>query len=101
MAYNPDAPSKPENFFALINRRGEVVNVISYDEKEGMFERVEGKWAKMSKGDSSPDGMRIVYVSPDVIRLYDGMYNYTEPLQEEQLEPYNTEATVATEKAGK
>jgi len=101
MAYNPDQPATPENFFALINRDGEVVNIISYDEKEGMFERIDGSWAKMDKGDTSPDGMRIVYVSPEAIRLYDGMYNYTEPLQSEQLEPYSTETAVAAKKAGK
>ena len=51
--------------------------------------------------DTSYNGMRVVFVNPDIIELYDEMYNSDEPLKETYLEIYNTEALVKSEKAGK
>ena len=91
----------PENFFALIDSLGQVAKLISYDEKAGVFERIDGNWSKMVSLDTSYNGMRVVFVNPDIIELYDEMYNSAEPLKENDLETYNTEALVESEKAGK
>ena len=91
----------PENFFALIDGLGQVAKLISYDEKAGVFERIDGKWSKMVSLDTSYNGMRVIFVNPDIIELYDEMYNSDEPLKETYLEIYSTEALVKSEKAGK
>ena len=68
MAYNPDSPATPKNFFALINKYGEVSMLISYDEKEGMFERVDGAWEKITRESVRfIHGLKVMYVSPEVI----------------------------------
>ena len=43
----------PENFFALIDGLGQVAKLISYDEKAGVFERIDGNWSKMVSLDTS------------------------------------------------
>lgn len=101
MAYNPSEPAYPENFFAVIDSDGDVVNLISYDEKEGMFERIPGEWKKFRRKDRSLHGMRIIYVSPEAIKLYDETYNYQGRINENQLEPYSTEASIARRKEGR
>jgi hypothetical protein len=91
----------PENFFALIDGLGQVAKLISYDEKAGVFERIDGNWSKMVSLDTSYNGMRVVFVNPEIIELYDEMYNSAEPLKENDLKTYNTEALVESKKAGK
>ena len=102
MAYNPDSPATPKNFFALINKYGEVSMLISYDEKEGMFERVDGAWEKITRESVRfIHGLKVMYVSPEVIEIIDEMYTYSDAITETDLERYSTEALVESEKAGK
>jgi len=102
MAYNPNIPATAKNFFALINKYGEVSMLISYDEREGMFERVDGAWEKITRESVRfIDGLKVMYVSPEAIELIDEMYTYSDAITERDLEKYSTRELVKSENAGK
>jgi hypothetical protein len=67
-----------------------------------MFERVDGAWEKITRESVRfIDGLKVMYVSPEVIEIIDEMYTYSDAITETDLERYSTEALVESEKAGK
>ena len=95
MAYNPDNPVGAKNFFVLLNKHEEVVFLVSRDEKEGMFERVEGAWEKVTMPtERFMDRLSIMYVSTEVIEKFDEMYIYSDPYRGIDLEKYSTKEIV-------
>ena len=95
MAYNPDNPVGAKNFFALLNKHEEVVFLVSRDEKEGMFERVDGAWEKITRESICfIHGLKVMYVSTEVIEMFDEMYTYSDPYRGIDLEKYSTKEIV-------
>jgi hypothetical protein len=95
MAYNPDNPVGAKNFFALLNKYEEVVMLISFDKKEGMFERVDGAWEKITKESAGfIHGLKVMYVSTEVIEMIDEMYQYSDPYRGIDLEKFSTKEIV-------
>ena len=95
MAYNPDNPVGAKNFFALLNKYEEVVMLISFDKKEGMFERVDGAWEKITRESISfIHGLKVMYVSTGVLKMIDEMYLYSDPYRGIDLEKYSTKEIV-------
>ena len=95
MAYNPDNPVGAKNFFVLLNKHEEVVFLVSRDEKEGMFERVEGAWEKVTMPiERFMDKLSIMYVSTEVTEKFDEMYIYSDPYRGIDFEKYSTKEIV-------
>lgn len=95
MAYNPDNPVGAKNFFVLLNKHEEVVMLISFDKKEGMFERVDGAWEKISRESISfIHGLKVMYVSTKVTEKFDEMYIYSDPYRGIDFEKYSTKEIV-------
>lgn len=87
MAFNPDAPAKPQDLFATFDVDNRLNGLIYTTPDTGSYSRVNGEWLPLADG-ANPlgQGAGIVFVNPDFIMEYDSRMMYREYLPSEQVQ---------------